>query len=276
MAPTTPAAMTQNGMLHRPRVEQPNHRLVDDDRCRDRDGGEDQQPGEVLGPVVPVGEAPIRGASVQNEGDPQGDRREGVGEVVDRVRQQRHRPAHHHHRQLEEGGDEQGDQGYFGRMDGGGVGRRFASVIVVMPKERSGAPPAGRGFVAVRSVGVVDVPGSSGGSLAGRVRMRRSVAEMGVVSVAIQGGAESTSAGPATEVATGSQQERSLIAPTQPQGETVPESFFASTFRVECRVFEARRVLGRRGNPSGLRQARPSVPALRAGPPSPEEKGESG
>jgi hypothetical protein len=81
-----------------PRVQQAGHRLVGGQRGRRRDQGDDHDPGQVLGPPVPVGVAAVRRAPAHDERHRQRDGGQRVGGVVQRVAQQRHRPrqARHH------------------------------------------------------------------------------------------------------------------------------------------------------------------------------------
>ena len=80
-------------MLDGCRVEQPVDRLPPGDDRGERDHRDDEQPGEVFGPPEPVGIATGRGPPGQRERDPQRNGREGVGEVVHGVGEQRHRAA---------------------------------------------------------------------------------------------------------------------------------------------------------------------------------------
>ena len=63
---------------------------------RERDHREDEQAGEVLRAPVAVGVPPGGGPTTDDERDPQWDRRQGVGEVVDGVGEQGHRPRDGH------------------------------------------------------------------------------------------------------------------------------------------------------------------------------------
>ncbi len=84
------------------RVEEPPERLVAGDGGGEGDHGDDEDPCQVLGPAVPVGVPPGRQPAADQEGDPERDGGEGVGEVVDRVGEQRHRSADGDDRHLEQ------------------------------------------------------------------------------------------------------------------------------------------------------------------------------
>ncbi len=79
----------------RRRVQQAVHRLVGSQRRRGQDEQHDDDPGQVLGPPVPVGVAPARRAPPDQERDTERHRRQRVGRVVQRVAEQRHRPGQH-------------------------------------------------------------------------------------------------------------------------------------------------------------------------------------
>ena len=101
--PMTPAAATQPEVLDRRGVDQPVDGLPAGDDRGQRDHRDDEQPGQVLGPPVPVGVAAGRGPPGQRERDPQRHRGQRVGEVVDGVGQQRHRPADDDHQRAAAG-----------------------------------------------------------------------------------------------------------------------------------------------------------------------------
>ena len=77
-------------------------------RCQDRD--DDRDPREVLDAPQAVGEPPRRRPAGQPERDPERDRRRRVGEVVDRVREQRHAPRQRDDHHLEQRGHQQTDE----------------------------------------------------------------------------------------------------------------------------------------------------------------------
>ena len=108
--PTTPASEHDPDVLQRCRVDQPADRLVAGDDRRERDHRDDEQPGEVLGAAVAVGVAAGRGASADDEGDPERDGGQRVGEVVDRVGEQRHRAVSSDDGELDDRGDPEGDE----------------------------------------------------------------------------------------------------------------------------------------------------------------------
>ena len=81
------------------------------DRRGQGDHRDDEQPGEVFGAAEAVGVAAGGGAPAQRERDPQRDRGQRVGEVVDGVGQQRDRPGERHDHQLRDGGGAERDAG---------------------------------------------------------------------------------------------------------------------------------------------------------------------
>ena len=127
-APTDPDAVLghplvpqepQNGsggdsaqQLHVLRMQQPVHRLVAGGHRRGGDGRHHGEPGEVLGPAVAVDVAATGRSSPDQERQPERHSRQRVGEVVQRVPEERHRAAHEEHDQLarrRRGQAEQGD-----------------------------------------------------------------------------------------------------------------------------------------------------------------------
>jgi hypothetical protein len=107
---------------HRPRVRQPGKRFISGQRRGRRDDNDDHNPGQVLGPSVAVGVAAGRRAPAHHERDPQRHRGQGVGGVVQRVTQQRHRAGDGHHRYLEQRGATECGKGDPQRPDARGAG----------------------------------------------------------------------------------------------------------------------------------------------------------
>ena len=91
-------------------VEEAADRLVSGDDGRQRDHGDDEDSGQVFGSSVAVGVAPRCRSTAEGEGDPQRERGQRVGEVVDGVGEQRDRSGQHDDDGLQHAGDEQGDQ----------------------------------------------------------------------------------------------------------------------------------------------------------------------
>jgi hypothetical protein len=81
------------------------HGLVARHRSRRRDRQHDRDPGQVLSTPEPVRVAASRRAAPERERHPQRQRGRGIGEVVQRVTQQRHRPAGPHDHSLKGGCD---------------------------------------------------------------------------------------------------------------------------------------------------------------------------
>ena len=127
-------------VVQRLRVEQPVDRLPGGNDRRQRDDGDDEQPGQVFGAAVAVGVAPGGRPAAEHERDPERDRGQGVGEVVDGVGEQRDRTADEHDDQLQGGGAEQDEQADFHRPDAlcaglQGIVDRVGGVVAVRHEE---------------------------------------------------------------------------------------------------------------------------------------------
>ena len=122
MNPTSPAAATQPTCSIGDGVDQAAHRLDRGDRRRQGDHRDHEQPGQVFGAAESVGVAAGGGLGAQGERDPQRDRGQRVGEVVDGVGQQRDRAGDHHDHQLRDRGGAQRQQADLHRPDTGGAG----------------------------------------------------------------------------------------------------------------------------------------------------------
>ena len=106
---------------------------------------DDEDAGEVLGAAVAVGVAAVRRPPAEDERDPQRDRGQGVGEVVDRVGQQRHRAGDDHEQCLGEGGDPERDEADLDGADALGAGLergvdRVGGVVAVRLEEARETP----------------------------------------------------------------------------------------------------------------------------------------
>ncbi len=87
--PDHPRAEHHPDVIERRRMPQPVDRLDGGEHGRCGDQPHDRQARQVLGAVVAVRVSLVRGTAAKTERDQQRDRREDVGEVVDRVGQQR-------------------------------------------------------------------------------------------------------------------------------------------------------------------------------------------
>jgi hypothetical protein len=99
-------------VVHPLRVDEPLDGLPgghDGGRRHHDDHGE---AGQVLGPAVPVGVAAIRRASGGPERQADGQRGQGVGQVVDRVGEQPHRPAEAEDHRLDDPGRQQAGEAH--------------------------------------------------------------------------------------------------------------------------------------------------------------------
>ncbi|CAH0326814.1 hypothetical protein SRABI128_05584 [Microbacterium sp. Bi128] len=77
----------------------------------ERDHRHNEQPCEVLGAAETVGVRPGRAAASEQKGDPQRNGGQGIGKIVDRVRQQRHGATDEDDDQLEQRRGPQSEQG---------------------------------------------------------------------------------------------------------------------------------------------------------------------
>ena len=100
-------------VLERLRVDQPVHGLPAGHHCRERHHPHDEEPGKVLRPPKPERVAAGGRLPAQDESDPQRHRRQGIGKVVDGVREQRHGTAEQHHHELQHGSTQQHEQADF-------------------------------------------------------------------------------------------------------------------------------------------------------------------
>ena len=117
-----PATIDEPEVVQALRVEQPVDGFP---RCDD--GGEgndddDEQAGEVFGSAEAVGVAAGRDPAAEDERDPEWDRGEGVGEVVDRVRQEGHGAADQEDRELQKRGAEEEEETDLQRPNALGAG----------------------------------------------------------------------------------------------------------------------------------------------------------
>ncbi len=104
-------------IVDRSRVNQPAHGLVAGQQSGEGDHDEYEQTGEVLGPTQPVGVALAGRSTAQDERDPQRDRGERIGEVVDRVGGQGDRPGKPDDDQLKDRGEAEDHQADLDRPD---------------------------------------------------------------------------------------------------------------------------------------------------------------
>ena len=98
MKPTSPAAATQPTCSIGDGVDEAADRFDAGDDGGQGDHRDHEQSGEVFGAAESVGVAAGGGLGAQRERDPQRDRGQRVGEVVDGVGQQRDGPGDHHDR----------------------------------------------------------------------------------------------------------------------------------------------------------------------------------
>ena len=98
-------------VVQRLRMEQPVDGLPGRDDGGEGDDRDDEQPGQVFGPAVAIGVAAVGGTAAQDECDPQRHGGQGVGEVVDGVRQQGHGTADEDHQELQDRGAQQQRRG---------------------------------------------------------------------------------------------------------------------------------------------------------------------
>ena len=153
------------------------------------DGGEGdhrdhEQPGEVFGAAVSVGVAAGGGLGAQREGDPQRYRCQGVGEVVDGVGQQGHRPGDHDDYQLGDRGRRQRHQADLDRPDPGGAGFQrpvdaVGGVVAVRGEHLLDRPSQTFRVIMVVTV-VVPVPGA--GAVGSASWVMRGVPSIGLAS----------------------------------------------------------------------------------------------
>jgi hypothetical protein len=104
-------------MCDRVGVDELLDRLVRGDTGGDEDDQDDHAAGDVLGLAVAVRQALARPVPRERKGDPEGDARRRVPEVVDRVGQERHRPGDEDDAQLQDGGDPEADERELERPD---------------------------------------------------------------------------------------------------------------------------------------------------------------
>src|SRR3990172_5241591 len=104
------------------------------DRARE-DHEEDHQPRAVFGSMVAVREPGRPALAAEAEGDPQGDTRERVGKVVQRVSEERHAAAQRHHGSLKQRGGQQTSQGDLQGPDPPGRRLRSAGGLGLMAME---------------------------------------------------------------------------------------------------------------------------------------------
>jgi hypothetical protein len=123
----------------------------------EEDHHDDQHTGQVLGAAISVGIAIVARAARQRECDPQRDRRQRVGEVVNRVGQQRHTAADRHDDHLKQRRRQERDQRDFHRPDAARIGHgrieRAGVMAVLMRLNNSAANLSGRVRVQVRGHG---------------------------------------------------------------------------------------------------------------------------
>jgi hypothetical protein len=102
--------------------------------CRERHHRDDEQSGQILDPPEAVVVRAGGCAAAQRECHPQRHSGQGVREVVDRIRQQRHRTTEQENSQLQHGGDRQDGQGYLQGADafGGGLHRLIDGLSGIM------------------------------------------------------------------------------------------------------------------------------------------------
>ena len=133
-------------LADRLRVDQPPDRLVAGDDGGQRDHGDDEHAGEVLGPAVAVGVAAGGGAAAEGERDPQRHGGQRVGEVVDGVGQQRDRSGDQHDGSCSTAVTSRTDQADLQRPDALGAGLqrrvdRVGGVVAVRPQHRPQPAP---------------------------------------------------------------------------------------------------------------------------------------
>ena len=150
-------------VVDRDRIGQATYRFHAGDDRRQRDHRDHEESCNVLGATETVGVAAGCWPDAQRERDPQRDRRERVGEVVDGVGEQCHRSRDDHDHHLGERGRHQRQKADLHRADTGGTGLQgivdaVGGVVAVRNEQLPdgcGEPPAV--IVAVVVVGVVGV-----------------------------------------------------------------------------------------------------------------------
>ncbi len=83
-------------------MDQPAYRLIRGERRGRRDEHDDHDAGEVFGSAVAVGVALGRESPADHEGDAERHRGERVGQVVQRVSEERDRAREDHHDRLQQ------------------------------------------------------------------------------------------------------------------------------------------------------------------------------
>ena len=173
MNPTRPAAATQPTCSYRDGVDQAADRFDPGDDGRQGDHRDHEQSREVFGTTESVGVAPGGGLGAERERDPQRNRGQRVGEVVDGVGQQRDRPRDQHDHQLGNRGGTECEQTDLHRPDTGGTGFQGTVDAVggVMAMRGEHFPQRGTDLAAAPAVAVSVT--MSRGLRRGRVRGRR-------------------------------------------------------------------------------------------------------
>ena len=117
-------------------VQQPLHGLPARDTGGKQDQSHDGQPRQIFGAAKAIGEGAAGFAAGEHEGEPQGDCRHCIAEVVDGVGQQRDAARKRHDGRLNQGSDEQHREGPFDGPDaprGGGNRRVHHPVCMAVP-----------------------------------------------------------------------------------------------------------------------------------------------
>ena len=103
-------------------MDEPFDGFVAGDDRRQGDHRDDEQSGEVFDAAEPVGVAAGSGFCAERERNPERDRGQGVGEVVDGIRGQRDRSGDHHDGDLRDRRHAEHQQADFDRPDARGAG----------------------------------------------------------------------------------------------------------------------------------------------------------